>query len=145
MQQAVDRFVSRAAEEDFIAVVDDDGEHGARWLLEQARQLAGAPTGPGAGGTLMVQAQNSWRTVAAALTAGLGDGVLALVNRHTTRSEFAAAVDLADAHRRTRTCGTFTPSPTTAPAARSCSTRACFSPRISRCSSNRLPRRVSHA
>lgn len=93
MQQAVDRFVSRAAEEDFIAVVDDDGEHGARWLLEQARQLAGAPTGPGAGGTLMVQAQNSWRTVAAALTAGLGDGVLALVNRHTTRSEFAAAVE----------------------------------------------------
>ncbi len=45
------------------------------------------------GGTVLLQADNSWRTVAATLAAGMTGGVLALVNRHTTRAEFAAALE----------------------------------------------------
>ena len=75
---------------DHVAVIDDSGEYRARWLDSRARQLADAIA---AGGTVLVQADNSWRTVVAALAVGLGDGVLAVVNRHTTRAEFAAAVE----------------------------------------------------
>ena len=73
---------------DYVAVVDDEGEHRARDLAEQARKLAGV-----ARGTVLVQADNSWRTVVAALAVGMTGGVLAVVNRHTTGAEFAAAVE----------------------------------------------------
>lgn len=43
------------------------------------------------GGTVIVQADNSWRTVATGLAVGMTGGVLAVVNRHTTSAEFAAA------------------------------------------------------
>ncbi|MCZ0998281.1 class I adenylate-forming enzyme family protein [Streptomyces mirabilis] len=45
------------------------------------------------GGTVLLQADNSWRTVTATLAAGMTGRVLALVNRHTTRAEFAAALE----------------------------------------------------
>jgi acyl-CoA synthetase (AMP-forming)/AMP-acid ligase II len=76
-----------AVRADYVAVIDDSGEYRARQLLDEARRL------PVHGGTVLVQADNSWRTVAAALAAGLGDGMLAVVNQHTTRAEFAAAVE----------------------------------------------------
>jgi len=97
MRQVVREFQQRAAEADFVAVIDDTGSHTARQLLDEAERLAGAlsaGTADGAVGTVMIQADNSWRTVAATLAAGLsgGDGgVIALVNRHTTRAEFATA------------------------------------------------------
>jgi acyl-CoA synthetase (AMP-forming)/AMP-acid ligase II len=90
MREVVLDFAKRAEQSDFVAVVDDAGEHTARYLLSRAEELADAI---GHRGTLLVQADNSWRTVVAALAAGLTDGVLAVVNRHTTRAEFAAAFD----------------------------------------------------
>lgn len=86
MRQVVDEFRRRAEAADFIAVIDDEGRHTARELLDQAERLDG-------GGTVLLQADNSWRTVAASLAVGRDDGVLALVNRHTNAAEFAAAVE----------------------------------------------------
>ncbi|MEV6639016.1 class I adenylate-forming enzyme family protein [Amycolatopsis sp. NPDC051371] len=90
MKDAVQDFRKRAEQADFVAVVDDSGEHAARRLLADAEALADV-LGPRA--TALVQADNSWRTVVAALATGLTGGVLAVVNRHTTRAEFAAACE----------------------------------------------------
>jgi cyclohexanecarboxylate-CoA ligase len=87
MREVVRELAGRAAESDHLAVVDDEGEHHIRALLALAEGLAEAGA---SSGTVLVQADNTWRTVAAALAAGLGGGVLAVVNRHTTREEFAA-------------------------------------------------------
>jgi acyl-CoA synthetase (AMP-forming)/AMP-acid ligase II len=98
MRQVVREFQQKADEADFVAVIDDTGSHTARQLLHEATRLAGALSTTGAadaaGGTVMVQADNSWRTVAATLAVGLSGadgGVIALVNRHTTHAEFTAA------------------------------------------------------
>ncbi|MET9911179.1 class I adenylate-forming enzyme family protein [Streptomyces sp. NPDC006476] len=94
MRQTVREFQERSEEADFTAVVDDHGRHGARDLLRRASELAEAMTPAGTpGGTVLLQADNSWRTVAATLAVGLTGGVLALVNRHTTRAEFASALE----------------------------------------------------
>jgi acyl-CoA synthetase (AMP-forming)/AMP-acid ligase II len=90
--QIAQEFEHRARTSDFIAVVDDEGEHSARWLVDQGRRLAGvlelACERPP---TVLAQADNSWRTVAATIAVGRLGGVLALVSRHATRAEFAAA------------------------------------------------------
>ncbi|EQD81378.1 acyl-CoA synthetase, partial [Saccharopolyspora erythraea D] len=86
-------FRQRAGESDFVAVIDDSGEHTARQLLARADELAGGLGGERGAGTVVVQADNTWRTVAATLAVGTGGGVLAVVNRHTTRGEFAAVVE----------------------------------------------------
>ncbi|WP_405718450.1 acyl--CoA ligase [Streptomyces sp. NBC_01537] len=98
MRQTVREFQRRAERSDFTAVIDDSGHHTARELLDRAATLAEAMTPDGTpdgtpGGTVMVQADNSWRTVAATLAVGMTGGVLALVNRHTTAAEFAAALE----------------------------------------------------
>ena len=94
MRQTVREFYERSERDDFTAVVDDHGRHGARDLLQRATDLAEAMAPDGTpGGTALLQADNSWRTVAATLAVGLTGGVLALVNRHTTRAEFAAALE----------------------------------------------------
>ncbi|MFD4505432.1 class I adenylate-forming enzyme family protein [Streptomyces sp. NPDC058457] len=94
MRQTVREFQERAQSADFTAVVDDFGRHGARDLLARAAELADAMAPDGTpGGTVLLQADNSWRTVAATLAVGLTGGVLALVNRHTTEAEFAAALE----------------------------------------------------
>lgn len=98
MRQVVREFQQKADEADFVAVIDDTGSHTARQLLDEATLLAGALSTAGAadtaGGTVMLQADNSWRTVAATLAVGMigrDGGVLAVVNRHTTHAEFTAA------------------------------------------------------
>jgi acyl-CoA synthetase (AMP-forming)/AMP-acid ligase II len=96
MRQVVREFQHRAEQEDFVAVIDDTGPHTARELLAEAARLAEVMFpggGEGAGGTVALQADNSWRTVAGSLAVGLTGGVLAVVNRHTTRAEFAAACE----------------------------------------------------
>ncbi|MFE5890235.1 class I adenylate-forming enzyme family protein [Streptomyces sp. NPDC056462] len=94
MRQTVREFQQRAMQGDFTAVIDDHGRHTARDLLDSAVALAEAMTPDGTpGGTVLVQADNSWRTVAATLAVGLTAGVLAVVNRHTTAAEFGAALD----------------------------------------------------
>ncbi|RZB14436.1 acyl-CoA synthetase [Streptomyces sp. F001] len=93
MRQVAREFHHRAEQEDFVAVIDDTGSHTARELLAEAARLAEAMSTGEAGGTVLLQADNSWRTVAASLAVGLTGGVLAVVNRHTTRAEFAAAFE----------------------------------------------------
>jgi acyl-CoA synthetase (AMP-forming)/AMP-acid ligase II len=94
MRQTVREFQRRAERDDFTAVVDDSGSHSARELLARAADLAQALTPDGTpGGTVLVQADNSWRTVVATLAAGMTGGVLALVNRHTTAAEFAGVLE----------------------------------------------------
>ncbi|WP_405539209.1 acyl--CoA ligase [Streptomyces sp. NBC_00075] len=94
MRQTVREFYDRSQRADFTAVVDDHGRHGARDLLQRAADLAEAMSPEWApGGTVLLQADNSWRTVATTLAVGLTNGVLALVNRHTTPAEFAAAME----------------------------------------------------
>jgi cyclohexanecarboxylate-CoA ligase len=88
VRQVVHEFQRRAARSDAVAVIDDSGRHTARELLRHAETLAGAVSG-----TVLVQADNSWRTVAASLAVGMSGGTLAVVNRHTTAAEFAAAVE----------------------------------------------------
>lgn len=83
MRDVAREFEQRA---DYVAVIDDDGKH--RDLLEKARQLSGVTQG-----TVLAQADNSWRTVVIALAVGMSGGVLAVINRHTTPAEFAAAVE----------------------------------------------------
>lgn len=99
MRRVAREFQHRAEQEDFVAVIDDTGPHTARELLAEAARLAetmfpGAAGGAGGDcGTVVLQADNSWRTVAGTLAVGLRGGVLAVVNRHTTRAEFAAAFE----------------------------------------------------
>ncbi|MCX5254965.1 acyl--CoA ligase [Streptomyces canus] len=93
MRQVVLEFQRRAEQADFVAVIDDEGSHTARELLAEAGRLAEAMFPGGPGGTVMLQADNSWRTVAGSLAVGLRGGVLAVVNRHTTQAEFAAAYE----------------------------------------------------
>jgi len=81
----VHEFQRRA---DTVAVIDDSGRHTARELLRHAETLAGSVSG-----TVLIQADNSWRTVAASLAVGLSGGTIAVVNRHTTAAEFAAAYE----------------------------------------------------
>ncbi|MEV6586652.1 class I adenylate-forming enzyme family protein [Streptomyces acidicola] len=93
MREVVREFQRRAEQADFAAVLDDAGSHTARELLAEATRLAEVMFPGGARGTVMLQADNSWRTVAGSLAVGLGGGVLAVVNRHTTQAEFAAAFE----------------------------------------------------
>jgi acyl-CoA synthetase (AMP-forming)/AMP-acid ligase II len=85
-------FERRARESDFLAVVDDDGEHRARSLVAQARGLSLLLESAGQSApTVLLQADNSWRTVAATVAIGRLGGVVALISRHSTRAEFDSA------------------------------------------------------
>jgi cyclohexanecarboxylate-CoA ligase len=95
VRQLVTEWVARVEADDAVAIVDDDGEHSARQVLEYARELAPLFRDPATAQprTVLLQADNSWRTLAATVAAGLSDAVLALVNRHSTAVEIGYAVD----------------------------------------------------
>lgn len=98
MRQLVADLESRAAAvPDAVVAIDADGSHRLADVLARATELATAVearTGPRP--TVMVQADNSWRTLVAALAVGRLDGTLALLSRHTTSQEFTAAVEDVD-------------------------------------------------
>ncbi|WP_295647585.1 class I adenylate-forming enzyme family protein [uncultured Dietzia sp.] len=79
---------------DAIAVVDGEGTHTITEVVRAARELAtvleSATDGPA---TVLVRADNSWRTVAAAVAVGLTGGLLAVMSGHATRSEFDIAME----------------------------------------------------
>src|SRR5215216_5979146 len=79
---------------DEVAVIDALGEHTVGEVMEAARQLAvalgetltGAPT-------VLVQADNTWRTLATALAVGLRGGLVTVFSSHAIASEFAMAME----------------------------------------------------
>lgn len=88
------RAATTAAGGDAIIAVDADGEHSLRELLRAADELSTAVRDvAGAQATILVQADNSWRTVVAALAAGKLDGTLGLLSHHATRAEYDAACE----------------------------------------------------
>jgi acyl-CoA synthetase (AMP-forming)/AMP-acid ligase II len=95
MQQlASDLLVREAKDPGQVAVVDAMGRHTLGEVLDAARELAahladavdGAPT-------VLLQADNTWRTTAAAVAVGLRGGLVAVLSRHATAGEFALAVE----------------------------------------------------
>jgi acyl-CoA synthetase (AMP-forming)/AMP-acid ligase II len=95
MRKLVAGWASRVEAGDFVAVADDEGEHRARWVLARGRALAPLFRDPATGEpyTVLLQADSSWRTVAATVAAGLTGATLALVNRHSTAAEIGYAFD----------------------------------------------------
>ncbi|MGF6884758.1 non-ribosomal peptide synthetase component E (peptide arylation enzyme) [Nocardia sp. GAS34] len=78
---------------DRIAVVDELGEHSLGEIVAAASTLAARieAIDPGAP-TVLVQADNTWHTVAAALAVGMRGGVVAVLSPHAADSEFRLAV-----------------------------------------------------
>ncbi len=95
MHQLAQQFMERADRTpDAVAVVDGTGVHTVAEVAEAAVALArvlregleGAPT-------VLVQADNTWRTLAAALAVGIRGGLIAVISGHATRSEFELALE----------------------------------------------------
>lgn len=95
MQQLAQQLVTRAsASPGDLAVVDAEGEHTLGEVVGHAADLAdriaaaveGAPT-------VLLQADNSWRTLAAAVAVGLRGGLVAVVSRHAGRAEYDLALE----------------------------------------------------
>ncbi|BBG02716.1 MULTISPECIES: class I adenylate-forming enzyme family protein [Pseudonocardia] len=75
-----------------VVAVDGTGPHTLGAVLAAAGELADTLAGAtGPGPTVLVQAENTWRTVVCALAVGRVEGTLALLSGHATPQEFAAA------------------------------------------------------
>lgn len=77
-----------------VAVVDGEGAHSIAEILREAQALASVLGGAvDAAPTVLIRADNSWRTVSAAVAVGLVGGMLAVMSGHATKSEFDIAVE----------------------------------------------------
>ncbi|WP_327117923.1 acyl--CoA ligase [Nocardia sp. NBC_01730] len=82
---------------DEIAVVDELGRHTVGEIMAAARMLAGRIAALDRHGpTVLVQADNTWHTLAAAVAVGLRGGVVAVFSPHATESEFRLVVEDVD-------------------------------------------------
>lgn len=77
-----------------VAVVDAAGAHAVKEIAAAAQGLA-AQLSDGLTGapTVLVQADNSWRTLVAAVAIGLRGGLVGVISSHATRSEYELAVE----------------------------------------------------
>jgi non-ribosomal peptide synthetase component E (peptide arylation enzyme) len=93
MKELVKELEERVAREPAaIVAIDAEGPHTLEAMMQAGDALAGTlekVVGPEP--TVLFQADNTWRTVAAAIAVGRLGGTLALISRHATRAEFAAA------------------------------------------------------
>ena len=77
-----------------VAVVDALGEHTVGEVMQAARDLArGLEEALGGCPTVLVQADNTWRTLATALAVGLRGGTVAVFSSHAVEAEFALAME----------------------------------------------------
>ncbi len=94
MREVTRQVKERADAADHLAVLDDEGEHSAREVLAAADAVADVIAAHcAAGPTVLLEAENTWRTVAVALAVGRLGGSLALVGRHASESEISAAME----------------------------------------------------
>lgn len=77
-----------------VAVVDAEGSHTWGQVLSAAHELADHLAAATAGApTVLLQADNSWRTVTAAVAVGIRGGLVAVISRHATPGEYALALE----------------------------------------------------
>lgn len=95
MKELVTELEERAAREPAaIAAIDAEGPHTLEAMLRVGDALAETLEKiVGREPTVLFQADNTWRTVVAAIAVGRLDGTLALISGHATRAEFAAAFE----------------------------------------------------
>lgn len=95
MKQLARDVVERARQNpEQVAVIDGTGPHSVRDVVVHATRLAellgDSLDGPP---TVLVQADNTWRTLAAAVAVGLRGGLIAVISGHATRSEYELALE----------------------------------------------------
>jgi len=95
MRTLAQELVERAERApDDVAVIDGEGEHTLSHVVARAHEIAAlldqCLTGPP---TVLVQADNSWRTLAAAVAVGLRGGLIAVISGHAARSEYELALE----------------------------------------------------
>ncbi len=77
-----------------VAVIDALGVHTVGEVMTAARDLAIAlEESLGGSPTVLVQADNTWRTLATALAVGLRGGMVAVLSSHAVASEFELAME----------------------------------------------------
>ena len=77
-----------------VAVIDALGVHTVGEVMAAARGLASAlEEALGGSPTLLVQADNTWRTLATALAVGLRGGMVAVLSSHAVATEFELAME----------------------------------------------------
>ncbi len=95
MQLLAQEYAERAASAPAdLAVIDPLGEHTVGEVMRQAHVLATAlEDALGGSPTVLVQADNTWRTLATALAVGLRGGTLAVLSSHAVAAEFELAME----------------------------------------------------
>ncbi|MFL6061253.1 MAG: AMP-binding protein, partial [Marmoricola sp.] len=95
MQVLATELVERAERTpDEIAVVDALGEHTLGEVVRAARELAASLQDALLGSpTVLVQADNTWRTLATAVAVGMRGGMVAVFSGHAVAAEFALAME----------------------------------------------------
>src|SRR4051794_2448209 len=95
MQQLAREFAERAERTPGdVAVIDALGVHTVGEVMTAARGLAVAlEESLGGSPTVLVQADNTWRTLATALAVGLRGGMVAVLSSHAVASELELAME----------------------------------------------------
>jgi acyl-CoA synthetase (AMP-forming)/AMP-acid ligase II len=92
MRVLAQEYAERAPDE--VAVIDASGAHTVGEVMQAARDLAALlEAAVGGSPTVLVQADNTWRTLAAALAVGLRGGMVAVFSSHAVAAEFELAVE----------------------------------------------------
>jgi acyl-CoA synthetase (AMP-forming)/AMP-acid ligase II len=95
MRLLAEEFAGRAmADPDRVAVIDGDGAHTAGAVWSAAQDLAATIKGLVEGSpTVLVQADNSWRTLVTVLAIGRLGGFVTVFSGHATAHEFDLALE----------------------------------------------------
>ena len=95
MQLLASEFAERAERTPGdVAVIDALGVHTVGEVMAAARALAIAlEESLGGSPTVLVQADNTWRTLATALAVGLRGGMVAVLSGHAVEAEFELAME----------------------------------------------------
>ncbi|GAB3245654.1 class I adenylate-forming enzyme family protein [Nocardioides dilutus] len=95
MRLLAEEYAARAASAPGdLAVVDPLGEHTVGEVMRHAADLATAlEDALGGSPTVLVQADNTWRTLATALAVGLRGGTVAVLSSHAVAAEFELAME----------------------------------------------------